>query len=191
MEKSLIERIKQNNEIIKLLQQPMYDPNLISGQRYVYYDKTHDNFLVKIKRSQTETIAKRFKRSKDALKFRDETVFNSIKELEAENKKLKKQIDEQEQLEHAAKNYSTLLKNLQNKDMTSAIAKSGQKYIHYDKHSDSGMYGVRIYTAKKEKIVDARFPNLREAISYRDNVIPQIIDELKNRLDKIKDALYK
>ena len=78
-----------------------------------------------------------------------------------------------------------LIKRLSAKDLTSKTNESGQKYIGYDRCSDSGMYGVHI-NLKGEVLVDKRFPNVCEAKTYRDSVIKNVLVELNERLKKFE-----
>lgn len=79
------------------------------------------------------------------------------------------------------KSIERLLSILKSGDLSNPKAKSGQKYIGYDKTSTSGRYAVRIVLDKKT-IRDKRFPDLDKAIKYRDGIIPEVISELEEML---------
>lgn len=163
------------------------------GQRYVYFDSYAEKhkkppYRVRVTVNGEFVSNKSFKDLRPALIYRDQVVDEQIARLEQENAELRAEL---EKAKLAAENpkyvkaIKGLIERLSAKDLTSKTNKSGQKYIGYDKHSDSGMYGVHI-NLNGEVFVDKRFPNVREAVTHRDRAIKKVLVELNNRLAKFE-----
>lgn len=188
------ELIEFNNKLIAKLQKSMMSSaNKHLGQRYVYFDSYAEKhkkppYRVRVTVNGEFVSNKSFKDLRPALIYRDQVVDEQIARLEQENAELRAEL---EKAKLAAKNpgyvraIKGLIERLSAKDLTSKTNKSGQKYIGYDKHSDSGMYGVRIHL-KDEILVDKRFPNVREAVTHRDCAIKKVLAELNDRLTKFE-----
>lgn len=188
------ELIELNNKLIAKLQKSMMSTaNKHLGQRYVYYDTYAEKhkkppYRVRVTVNGKFVSNKRFKDLRPALIYRGQVVEEQITRLEQENAELRAEL---EKAKLAAENpeyvraIKGLIERLSAKDLISKTNKSGQKYIGYDKHSDSGMYGVHI-NLKGEVLVDKRFPNVREAKTYRDRVIKKVLVELNERLKKFE-----
>lgn len=179
------ELIEFNNKLIAKLQKSMMSTaNKHLGQRYVYFDSYAEKhkkppYRVRVTVNGKFVSNKSFKDLRPALIYRDQVVEEQIARAELEKAKL------------AAENpgyvraIKGLIERLSAKDLTSKTNKSGQKYISYDRCSDSGMYAVHI-NLKDEVLVDKRFPNVREAKTHRDHAIKKVLAELNDRLAKFE-----
>lgn len=188
------ELIEFNNKLIAKLQKSMMSSaNKHLGQRYIYFDTYAEKhkkppYRVRVTVNGEFVSNKSFKDLRPALIYRDQVVDEQIARLEQENAELRAEL---EKAKLAAENpeyvkaIKGLIKRLSAKDMTNKRNDSGQKYIHYDRCSNSGMYGVRIHL-KDEILVDKRFPNVREAKTYRDRAIKKVLAELNDRLAKFE-----
>lgn len=188
------ELIEFNNKLIAKLQKSMMSTaNKHLGQRYVYYDTYAEKhkkppYRVRVTVNGEFVSNKSFKDLRPALIYRDKVVDEQIARLEQENAELRAEL---EKAKLAAENpgyvraIKGLIKRLSAKDLTSKTNKSGQKYISYDRCSDSGMYAVHI-NLKDEVLVDKRFSNVREAKTHRDRAIKKVLAELNDRLAKFE-----
>lgn len=188
------ELIESNIKLIAKLQKSvMSTANKYLGQRYVYFDswaEKHNKapYRVRVSINGKKIADKKFKELRPALIYRDQAIEDEIARLEQENAELHAEL---EKAKLAAENpeyvkaIKGLIKHLSAKDLTSKTNESGQKYIGYDRCSDSGMYGVHI-NLKGEVLVDKRFPNVCEAKTYRDSVIKNVLVELNERLKKFE-----
>ena len=189
MIKQLQNEIDANNKLIDNLSQPMFSPHASSGQKYLYFDEHNEpwSYVIKIVIGKKQIAYKRFKNSQSALAYRDMIIDELIDDLDKQNKDLQEKIDKIKFKEANAdyiQSIKKLKKSLQS-DLKSTNA-SGEKYINYDKTSNAGRYAVFIYL-KKEKLVDKRFEHLRDAVRFRDNIIPSVIAELDARLKKYEE----
>ena len=187
MIKQLQDEIDANNKLIDKLQQPMYSNNSTFGQKYLYFDPHNEpwSYVIKIVIGKEQIAYKRFKNAQAALTYRDMVIDELINDLQNKNKNLQDKIDKIKFKEDNAdyiKSIKKLKKSLQS-DLKSTNSQSGEKYISYDKTSNAGRYAVFIFL-KNEKLVDKRFEHLRDAIRFRDNIIPSVIAELDARLKK-------
>lgn len=190
MIKQLQDKINDNNKLINKLQQPTYSNNSLSGQKYLYFDEYNEpwSYVIKIIIGKKQIAYKRFKNAQAALAYRDMIIDELIENLNKENKLLQEKIDKilfKEANADYIQSIKKLKKSLQS-DLKSTIAQSGEKYINYDKTSNAGRYAVFIYL-KNEKLVDKRFEYLRDAIRFRNNIIPSVIAELNQRLKKYEE----
>lgn len=188
------ELIEFNNKLIAKLQKSMMSSaNKHLGQRYIYFDTYAEKhkkppYRVRVTVNGEFVSNKSFKDLRPALIYRDKVVDEQIARLEQENAAL---CAELEKAKLAAENpghvraIKDLIERLSAKDLTSKTNKSGQKYISYDRCSDSGMYAVHI-NLKDEVLVDKRFPNVREAKTHRDRAIKKVLAELNDRLAKFE-----
>ena len=188
------ELIEFNNKLIAKLQKSMMSSaNKHLGQRYIYFDTYAEKhkkppYRVRVTVNAEFVSNKSFKDLRPALIYRDKVVDEQIARLEQENVALRAEL---EKAKLAAENpgyvraIKGLIERLSAKDLTSKTNKSGQKYIGYDKHSDSGMYGVHI-NLNGEVLVDKRFSNVREAKTHRDRAIKKVLAELNDRLAKFE-----
>ena len=188
------ELIEFNNKLIAKLQKSMMSSaNKHLGQRYIYFDTYAEKhkkppYRVRVTVNGEFVSNKSFKDLRPALIYRDKVVDEQIARLEQENVALRAEL---EKAKLAAENpgyvraIKGLIERLSAKDLTSKTNKSGQKYIGYDKHSDSGMYGVHI-NLNGEVLVDKRFSNVREAKTHRDRAIKKVLAELNDRLAKFE-----
>lgn len=188
------ELIEFNNKLIAKLQKSMMSSaNKHLGQRYIYFDTYAEKhkkppYRVRVTVNGEFVSNKRFKELRPALIYRDKVVDEQIARLEQENAELRAEL---EKAKLAAENpgyvraIKGLIERLSAKDLTSKTNKSGQKYISYDRCSDSGMYAVHI-NLKDEVLVDKHFPNVREAKTHRDRAIKKVLAELNDRLAKFE-----
>lgn len=188
------ELIEFNNKLIAKLQKSMMSSaNKHLGQRYIYFDTYAEKhkkppYRVRVTVNGEFVSNKSFKDLRPALIYRDQVVDEQIARLEQENAELRAEL---EKAKLAAENpgyvraIKGLIERLSAKDLTSKTNKSGQKYIAYDRCSDSGMYGVHI-NLNGEVLVDKRFPNVREAVTHRDRAIKKVLAELNDRLAKFE-----
>lgn len=190
MIKQLQNEINSNNKLINKLQQPTYSNNSLSGQKYLYFDEHNEpwSYVIKMIIGKKQIAYKRFKNAQAALTYRDMIIDELIENLNKENKLLQEKIDKilfKEANADYIQSIKKLKKSLQS-DLKSTISQSGEKYINYDKTSNAGRYAVFIYL-KNEKLVDKRFEYLRDAIRFRNNIIPSVIAELNQRLKKYEE----
>lgn len=188
------ELIEFNNKLIAKLQKSMMSSaNKHLGQRYIYFDTYAEKhkkppYRVRVTVNGEFVSNKSFKDLRPALIYRDKVVDEQIARLEQENAELHAEL---EKAKLAAENpgyvraIKGLIERLSAKDLTSKTNKSGQKYISYDRCSDSGMYAVHI-NLRDEVLVNKRFPNVREAKTYRDRAIKKVLAELNDRLAKFE-----
>lgn len=188
------ELIEFNNKLIAKLQKSMMSSaNKHLGQRYIYFDTYAEKhkkppYRVRVTVNGEFVSNKSFKDLRPALIYRDKVVDEQIARLEQENAALRAEL---EKAKLAAENpgyvraIKGLIERLSAKDLTSKTNKSGQKYISYDRCSDSGMYAVHI-NLKDEVLVDKRFSNVREAKTHRDRAIKKVLAELNDRLAKFE-----
>lgn len=179
--------IDDHNKLIDKLQQPMYSNNSTSGQKYLYFDPHNEpwSYVIKIVIGKEQIAYKRFKNAQSALAYRDMVIDELIEDLQNKIKLLQDEIDKIKFKEKNADYIASIkkLKKSLKSDLKSATSQSGEKYISYDKTSNAGRYAVFIYL-KNEKLVDKRFEHLRDAVRFRDNIIPSVLAELDARLKK-------
>lgn len=146
------------------------------------------NFQVKLDKPGLPRIDYKFSDFVSAIYFRNQScddIISSLNKLIDDDKKeLDKVSIKISDNEDEAKAVRNLIKNLEKGDFSKATNESGEKYISYDKTSNAGRYGVR-FVIKGERIRDKRFPDIKSAIKYRDQEIPSVISELKDRLYKL------
>ena len=188
------ELIELNEKLIAKLQKSMMpSANKHLGQRYIYFDTYAEKhkkppYRVRVTVNGEFVSNKSFKDLRPALIYRDKVVDEQIARLEQENAALRAEL---EKAKLAAENpgyvraIKGLIERLSAKDLTSKTNKSGQKYISYDRCSDSGMYAVHI-NLKDEVLVGKRFPNVRKAKTHRDRAIKKVLAELNDRLAKFE-----
>lgn len=146
------------------------------------------NFEVRIDEPGLPKISYKFNDFLSAVYFKNQScdnIIESLKKLIAEDKK---EIDKLSIKIDANKDEANaiikLINNLEKGDFSNVKNESGQKYISFDKTSKSGRYGVK-FLLKGERIRDKRFPDIESAVKYRDQEIPSVINELKDRLLKL------
>lgn len=188
------ELIEFNNKLIAKLQKSMMSSaNKHLGQRYIYFDTYAEKhkkppYRVRVTVNGEFVSNKSFKDLRPALIYRDKVVDEQIARLEQENAELHAEL---EKAKLAAENpgyvraIKGLIERLSAKDLTSKTNKSGQKYISYDRCSDSGMHVVHI-NLRDEVLVDKRFPNVHEAKTHRDRAIKKVLAELNDCLAKFE-----